>query len=274
MPEPSQAWIEPPPAVLITGGSVGLGFALAKEFSSRKFRVFICARSQTELQTAAQRLPGLTAICADVTSAHDREHLIAQVEQQAGLPRILVNNAAICRAHDYTSDFTLSQDRVRPEIECNFAAPIELIRLYLDRRRLTQAGTPATIVNISTPGALFPLDANPLYSATKAGLHLFTLSLRRHLRATPVRVLEVFPPALDTRLASSLCVASQAAHGQEVIDAVACRIVEGVLRDEETILPHRQSEALYAAAAPNIDAFIDEVNAGVRRHPDWESLSG
>ena len=42
---------------------------------------------------------------------------------------------------------------------------------------------------------------------------------------------------------------------------------------EETILPHRQSEALYAAAAPNIDSFIDQVNAGVSRRPDWESLS-
>lgn len=257
--------------VLITGGSAGLGLAMAGQFLGRGYRVLVCARGQST--AAARRLPGLTTIRADVTSAEDRERLIAEVYQQAGLPEILVNNAAICRAHDYTSAFTLSNDRARPEIECNFAAPIELIRLYLDRRRVLNVTTPASIVNISTPGSLFPLDANPLYSATKAGLHLFTLALRRHLRATPVRVLEVFPPALDTQLARSLCVPSQAAHGREVIDAVASRIVDGVLRNEDTILPHPQSEALYAAAAPDIDSFIDKVNAGVSRRPDWESLS-
>jgi short-subunit dehydrogenase involved in D-alanine esterification of teichoic acids len=138
---------------------------------------------------------------------------------------------------------------------------------------VTQATGAAAIVNISTPGALFPLDANPLYSATKAGLHLFTLALRRHLRTTPVRVLEVFPPALDTQLARSLLVESQAAHGQQVIDSVAARIVDGILRNEERILPHPQSEALYAAAAPDIDSFIETVNAGVRRRPGWDSLS-
>jgi uncharacterized oxidoreductase len=261
------------PTVLITGGSAGLGFAMAGEFSARGYRVFVCARGRAE-SAAAKRSADVTIIRADVTSAPDRERLIAEVHGRAGLPEILVNNAAISRAHDYTSAFTLSEDRARPEIECNFAAPIELIRLYLDRRRVINATTAASIVNISTPGCLFPLDANPLYSATKAGLHLFTLALRRHLRGTPVKVLEVFPPALDTQLANSLSVASQAAHGQEVIDAVARRIVDGVLRNEETILPHRQSEALYAAAAPNIDDFIDKVNAGVSRRPDWESLSG
>jgi uncharacterized oxidoreductase len=260
--------------VLITGGSAGLGLALAREFSVRGYRVFACARGRSSAPGEALRLAGVTTIRADVTSAEDRERLIGEVYQQAGLPDILVNNAAICRAHDYASAFTLSNDRARAEIECNFAAPIELIRLYLEHRRAAGATTPASIVNISTPGSLFPLDANPIYSATKAGLHLFTLALRRHLRTTPVRVLEVFPPALDTQLARSLCVASQAAHGQEVIDSVASRVVDGVLRNEEIILPHPQSEALYAAAAPNIDSFIEKVNAGVSRRPGWENLFG
>ncbi len=54
---------------------------------------------------------------------------------------------------------------------------------------------PATIAMISSPAGLLPLEANPLYSTTKAGLHSFTLSLRWQLRDTPVAVVEVFPPA-------------------------------------------------------------------------------
>mgnify|MGYP002382384159 CR=1 FL=1 len=259
------------PLALVTGGSVGLGLALARELADRGFAVFICARTQSDLDAAVRTDPRLKAVRADLSRAEDRTALMAEVQRLAGRPLdLLVNNAAIVRAHDYTNRFTLAEDRAGDELATNFAAPVDLARLFLLARTDARIETPGGILMVSTPGAFFPLDANPLYCATKAGLHMFTLSLRRHLAGTPVRVSEVFPPALDTRLADQLDVASQAAHGQQVIDQVAQDTIAALLAGEENILPHAQSRALTALFPPLDPALIDQVNQGVTRRSGWD----
>jgi len=256
--------------VLITGGSYGLGLAMAHRFAARDFHVIACARTTADLARAAQGLPGLETIKADVADPRDRARLMAQAVAGGRSLDILVNNAAVSRAHDYTDPFTLAVDRARDEIEINLAAPIELIRLYLDQRRTAgREASDGVIVNIGTPGALFPLEANPLYSTTKAGLHMFTLALRRHLKASPVKVIEVFPPALDTRLADELAVPSQAANGPEVIAQVAEAIVADILAGHEISLPHTQSRQLYGAVQHLDEGFVDRINSGVHRREGW-----
>ena len=256
---------------LVTGASVGLGLEIARELLGRSFDVWVCARSEVALEKAASANPGIQAIQADVRRDEDRRRLLAEIAAQTGGRPLdcLINNAAITRAHDYLNPFTLAGDRARDEIETNLAAPIELIRLFLLSRRGYEAA-PAAIVNIGTPGALFPLEASPLYSATKAGLHMFTRSLRRQLAGTPVKVIEVFPPALDTGLADQLNVQSQAANGPEVISAVARETVDGILDGVETILPHEQAKQLYDAFPRGAPAVIDQINAGVKRRVGWD----
>ena len=259
------------PSVLITGGSVGLGLAMARELVRQGFAVSICARTQADLDAARALEPSLHAIRADVASAADRAALMAEVEQHHGRPLdCLVNNAAIVRAHDYANPFTLETDRAADEIAINFAAPVDLCRLFLKARMDGAAAGPGAILNVSTPGAFFPLDANPLYCATKSAFHMFTLSLRRHLADTGVRVFEVYPPALDTRLADALDVASQAANGQDTIDAVAAETIRALLAGEEVIAPHKQSRALLAMFPQMDAAALDEVNRGVKRREGWD----
>lgn len=148
-----------------------------------------------------------------------------------------------------------------------------MVRLFLaERSRSKHELLPATIVNIGTPGALIPLDAIPLYCATKAALHMFTRVLRRQLRDTPVTVIEVLPPSLDTALTRDLNVAGQTANGVDVIAEVAAEIVSGVREGRETILPHPQCRALYASV-PQLDpGFVDELNSGVVRKAGWNEV--
>ncbi|MGB0620045.1 MAG: SDR family NAD(P)-dependent oxidoreductase [Myxococcota bacterium] len=255
---------------LVTGGGFGLGRDLARHLRAAGLQVLICGRREAHLDAACAEIEGLHAVQADITVAAGRERLF-EVAYAIGAPLdLLVNNAAISRAHDYTSTFTLEADHARTEIEANFAAPIELIRMYL-RSRETRGWTdrPGTIANVSTPGAMLPLEANPLYVSTKAGLHMFTLTLRGHLHDTPVRVVEIFPPALDTGLAQDMFVPGQADNGPEVIDAVAKRSVEGILAGEEEILPHPQSEKLVAAARWPGESLAPKLNRGIKRNDDW-----
>ena len=256
--------------VLITGGSGGLGLAMAKIMAERGYEVVVCGRTPAMLAQAKAEAPALTVIQADVARAEDRDRLMAAFAD--GCPDMLINNAAINRAHDYTNDFTLGSDRARAEIDINFAAPVELTRLYLAARR--KAGhdpRPGTIVMVGTPGALFPLEAIPLYSATKAGLHMFTLVLRRQMRGTAVKVLEVFPPALDTGLAPDLNVASQAANGADVIAQVAAETIDAIEAGQEIILPHPQARGLVASFPPMDEAVVDAANKGVGRRTGWDA---
>jgi uncharacterized oxidoreductase len=256
--------------VLVTGGAGGLGLAMARLFHERGHRVIVCARTESALEHAASEMPGAVAIRADVSVAADREALMARATAQ-GLD-ILVNNAAISRAHDYVNDYTLEVDRADAEIATNLTAPIELTRLFLLSRRVgSRDATPASIVNVGTPGALFPLEAIPLYCVTKAGLRMFTLALRRQLAATPVRVIEVFPPALDTGLARVLDNPHMDANGEEVIAFVAANCVDGILRGDEVVLPHPAAAAMYEQFAPKVEGeLLDQINTRVKRRVGWD----
>jgi uncharacterized oxidoreductase len=256
---------------LVTGGGFGLGRELARHLRMAGFEVLICGRRREHLDAACDDIKGLHALQADITIAADRDRIFEAAQAIDAPLDLLVNNAAISRVHDYTSAYTLEQDRAATEIETNLTAPIELIRKFLLLRETRGWGDrPATIANVSTPGALVPLEANPLYVSTKAGFHMFTLTLRAHLRDTPVRVVEIFPPSLDTGLARGMHVAGQSDNGPEVVDAVAKRSVEGILAGEEEILPHPQSQQIVEMARWPSEAIADKLNRGIRRNDDWD----
>jgi uncharacterized oxidoreductase len=261
----------PRSTVLITGGSEGLGRAIAREFVQAGDKVYACARTATRLADAAESIPGLQTVVADITDPSDRERLWTTVESAGDCVDILINNAAITRAHDYTNDVTLARDHAQHEIAVNLAAPIELCRQFLEaRRRLGQDEVAGAVVNIGTPAAIIPLEAQPLYCATKAGLHMFTLILRRQLAGSSVAVIEVFPPGLPTELARELDVAGHHAD-PSVVDTVAHQIFRDIVAGVDVSLPHDQSRALYEAV-PQVDpAFVDQVNSRVTRRPGWDS---
>lgn len=256
-----------PKTVLITGGSFGLGLAMAQDFVKRGLTVYVCGRSADKLAEAKRVCPALKTIQCDITKAADRERLFVEAGHGAEPIDLFINNAAICHAHDYTSPFTLAKDRAREEIETNFAAPVELIRLYLARK---PADRPVTLVNVSTPGAFFPLTANPLYASTKAGFHMFTLALREHMKGTNVRVIEVFPPAMATGLSAELDVASEEANGPNVVNEVAALSVARIMAGEENILPHAQSVQLMELVRRSPEAVAEMANKGVKRKAGWD----
>ena len=257
--------------VLITGGNAGIGLEMARSFHARGWKTIICGRNQETLDSACQEMSGLTAIKCDVSVSADQDHLFAEVTRLFGAVDVFVNNAAINKAHDYADPFTLGGDHARDEIDINYIAPIELTRKWLKSRAdagLTKESS--GLVMINTPGSLIPLEANIMYCSTKAGLHMFTLILRRQLRETGVRVMEVFPPGLETGLARDLAVPSQGQKPESALRDTSVAIVDSILNGEEVILPHRESEFLYNNFAPKLDPeLIDKMNLGVQRRPGW-----
>jgi uncharacterized oxidoreductase len=83
------------------------------------------------------------------------------------------------------------------EIAINLDAPLHLTSLLLPHLLKQER---AAIVNVTSGLSFVPLTATPVYCATKAALHSFTLSLRHQLIGTPVEVVEIIPPAVNTDL--------------------------------------------------------------------------
>ncbi len=182
--------------VLITGGGTGIGLALAEALMREGNDVMICGRREEKLREAAERLPGVHIRRCDVADMAERRALMDWVTGNFPGFNILVNNAGIQREIDFTrgeEDLAGQED----EIVINLQAPARLSALAIPA--LKKQGT-AAIVNISSGLGFIPIARMPLYCATKAAIHSFSLSLRHQLNKTPVRVFEVIPPTVDTGL--------------------------------------------------------------------------
>jgi len=161
--------------VLITGGSKGVGAAMAKEFSSRGARVSLAARPSDELNAVAAAT-GSAAFAVDLADFDALDGFIARVEQANGPLHVLVNNAALVAAGRVDS---VSRSDLQHQISVNLLAPMELCRQALPGM-LNRGG--GTIVNVSSMVAEIGIPNLPAYVAAKAGLTKFTLDLQGDLR--------------------------------------------------------------------------------------------
>ncbi|MDD1757252.1 MAG: SDR family NAD(P)-dependent oxidoreductase [Methanotrichaceae archaeon] len=182
--------------VLITGGATGIGFSLAEAFLKAGSDVIICGRREDKLEDAKKKLPQIHTMRCDLSIEEDRRLLYDYTSSYFQYINILINNAGIQRMIDFkkgTTELFANED----EIEINFKASVHLsayfIPLFLERKE-------AAIINISSGLGFIPLAIMPVYSATKAAIHSFSMSLRHQLRNTPIRVFEVIPPTVDTDL--------------------------------------------------------------------------
>ncbi|WP_310393857.1 SDR family NAD(P)-dependent oxidoreductase [Hymenobacter sp.] len=182
--------------ILITGGATGIGLALAEALLQAGNDVLICGRRADKLREAQLRLPQLRVRVCDVAVAADRAALCAWALAEAPRLNVLINNAGVQREIDFARHPEALAGGAS-EIAINLEAPLHLTALLLPHLRQQPA---AAIVNVSSGLAFVPLTRAPVYSATKAALHSFSISLRHQLRDTPVRVFEIIPPIVDTDL--------------------------------------------------------------------------
>jgi uncharacterized oxidoreductase len=182
--------------VLITGGATGIGYSMAKAFLEAENEVIICGRRQGRLDEACTKHPGLHVKKCDITVEEDRRSLLDYVKDGFRRLNVLVNNAGIQRDIDLTQgDKELSSGE--SEIRVNLEAPIFLSSQFIP---LLKENTGSYIINVSSGLGFVPIARMPVYCATKAAMHSFSLSLRRQLQGTGVGVIEVIPPAVDSEL--------------------------------------------------------------------------
>ena len=181
--------------ILVTGGSNGIGLALAKRFVRQGNEVIICGRDEEKLARAKDEVPQFHTKACDVGDEQQRAELYEWAASEFPRLNVLVNNAGIQRRIDLKEGD--EWENTRSEIAINLEAPIHLTQLFLPQ---LVAQPRAAVVNVTSGLSFVPLANVPVYCATKAALHSFTLSLRHQLKDTSVEVIEVVPPAVDTDL--------------------------------------------------------------------------
>src|SRR5919201_883744 len=175
--------------VLVTGGASGIGHALAVRFLRAGSRVIVCGRRQEKLREVKAKHPALETRVCDLADESERRALAATLTREFPELDVRVNNEGIQRRTRLADDEAWTA--THEEIAVNLEAPIHLTRLLIPH--LVRQKHPA-IINVTSGLSFAPLATVPVYCATKAALHSFTLSLRRQLAGTSVQVIEVIPP--------------------------------------------------------------------------------
>ena len=180
--------------ILITGGSSGIGFEMARQFSKRNNKVIITGRNEQKLHEAEQKLTGVMTIRNDVSNPGDVEKLYQQAVKDFPGLNILINNAGILRTLNLREG-NLSAAHLTKEIDINLKGTMLMNNAFLP---LLQHNNDPAIVNISSGLAFVPLPVAPVYCSTKAAIHSYSLSLRAQLRNSGIKVFELAPPLTET----------------------------------------------------------------------------
>ena len=187
--------------ILITGGSAGIGFEIAKAFSEKGNNVIITGRNEARLTSAAAKLKNTTGIVSDVADKQDVERLVATLKSDFPAINVVINNAGAA-SYYLLDNVDNAYDRAEGEIITNY---LSIIGLNQKLFSLLGAQPEAAIVNVSSIAAFVPNHVIPTYAASKAALHSYTQSLRLTLqKQTAIKVFELMPPLVNTEFSTEI----------------------------------------------------------------------
>lgn len=194
---------------LIIGATSGIGEALAAKLVAEGTSVIIVGRRQDRLDSFVQAhgTDKVTALSFDITDLAGIPSFAKSVI--AAHPDIdcVVVNAGIQRAFNFTKPESVDLDAIGLEVTTNYLSVVHLTTAFLPHLKSLGPSRIGHLVYISATLGLIPsLIRTPNYNASKAALHTFIMSIRQQLKEDPtdsyshVRLVEVFPPAVQTEL--------------------------------------------------------------------------
>ena len=209
--------------VLLTGATSGIGEALLMRLVANGNIIIAVGRDQSKLQQLEQ-YPKVISYSCDLTSPDSVQQLANFVVSQHSDLNLLINNAGIQHNYSFDANNAVSASLIQEELQVNLLAPIHLTSLLMP---ILRANKNAAIVNITSALGRVPKHDAAVYSSSKAGLSLFTKSLR--LQSNAPLIVEAIPPLVETRMTSGR------GRGKISADACAMAIMKGLEKNQTTI---------------------------------------
>ena len=239
--------------ILITGGGSGIGRGLAEAFHKLGNKVVIAGRREELLRETIAANPGMEYFLLDQASSESIRTLAAEVQARFPNLNVLVNNAGIQRVEDLTSGEIANAETT---IETNLLGPMRLTAALI-RQLLGQPR--GAILNVSSALGMMPAALMPSYCASKAAIHSYTQSLRYQLRNSPIQVIEIVPPWVQTHLQGDRGMNPRAMPLDEYISETMAVLTNS---PEATEVVIDRAKPMRFAERGDYDAFFSKYNDG------------
>lgn len=240
--------------ILITGGGSGIGRALAEAFHARGNHVVIAGRRKALLDEVTAANPGMHAAVLDIANADAIQSFADHIKADYPALNVVIHNAGIMR--DESIQAPESLDTAEATIATNLLGPIRLNTALLPHL-LRQPR--AAILTVSSGLAFVPRASTPTYNATKAAIHAYTQALRYQLQDTPVQVIELIPPYVQTELQGAQQATDPNALPLPDYIADTVHILEITPNVTEVVI-ERVKPLRFAEASSNYDAVFKGMN--------------
>jgi len=239
--------------ILITGGGSGIGRALAEAFHANGNQVVIAGRRKEALDETTAANPGMEATVLDIEDGAAIRSFADQLTRDYPALNVVIHNAGIMRAESLRDGAVADAEAT---VATNLLGPIRLTAVLLPAL-LRQPG--GAIMTVSSGIAFVPLSTSPTYGATKAAIHSYTQSLRYQLKDTPVQVIELIPPYVQTELQGPQQASDPNAMPLKDFIAETMDILKRS-PDATEICVERVKPLRFAEANGGYDAFFKEFN--------------
>lgn len=187
--------------VFISGGSAGIGLAIAKKLSAAGNKIIINGRNEERLQKALKELDNAVAIQGDLSVEADRIRIAKELKEDYFGLNIIINNAGAAFGY-LLSETTNAHEKAAIEMNTNYFSVIHFTELMLPHLVEKPA---AAVINVSSISVFASHKFLPTYGATKAALHSYTVALREtYEEVKNVQIYEVYPPLVNTEFSAEI----------------------------------------------------------------------
>ena len=242
-------------SVFITGGSSGIGLALAEQLAAYGAHVTILARrpdvlekARKLIQNGAQKSVIVQALSADVADIGAIKNAVSEASQKAGTPDLLINSAGIAHPGEF---YTLGLETFQSMMQINYFGSLHAIQAVLPHMLERGSGV---IVNISSAAGYLNIYGYTAYGASKYAVAGFSEALRMELKPQGIHVSLVFPPDTDTpqleydnQYKPHVTRVLGGSAGSEKPEKVAHEILRGVQKKQFIIVPGLENKLIYSA---------------------------